>query len=321
MPIRTCTRRQLDRLWISTLALGLGIGFGMVLPACGDDDGGVVPPTSLTRDQALHACVAADACGVITYAYGGSYCLETGWDQRFITATAPIWGSIFECVLDVVPDCDEVAKCFGGGAPLHSCSDITEGYCYGAVRVDCDTPHQTLIVQDCALANQTCTMANASMTDRVPKCGKGPCIEGQSEALCQDSLLLSCAGGNYEVTDCSVQGLVCGDGSFGGKACVGTGAGCGDTFAASCDGHVLTDCVNRKLRQLDCSTLPGNYTCSPVTNSCVAAGNDCTPGDPELCQGATIRMCVDGTWYDLDCADLGFTGCSVSPVGGAHCVP
>lgn len=302
-------------------ALGLGLGLGLTLSACGDDDGGtIIPPPTFTRDQALQACVAADACGVITFAYAGSYCLETGWDQRFITATAPIWADIYECVLEATPDCAQVEACFGGGNPLQSCSEITDGYCDGSVRVECDTVHQTFIRTDCLLASQSCTMANASLTNLVPKCGMGPCIEGQHEAACQGFLLLSCAGGNYEVTDCSALGMICGIGATGSHACVGTGATCPDNFPASCDGHVLNDCVNRKLRRLDCSSLPGNYTCTTANYSCVAAGTECTPGDPELCQGATIRLCVDGGWQALDCAELGFTSCSVSPAGGAHCV-
>lgn len=324
MPNRLHARSPSTRFLISSLAplLALGLAVGLTLPACGDDDdGGIVPPTDITRDQALQACIAADACGVLTFAYGGSYCLETGWDQRFITATSRIWGDIFECVLEATPDCDLVELCFGGGSPLQSCSEITDGFCDGSVRVECDTVHQTLLRQDCNAANQTCTMANASMTDQVPKCGMGPCIEGTHVAACQEYLLLSCAGGNYEVTDCSALGMICGEGVTGSKACVGTGAACPDNYQATCDGPVLNDCVNRKLRRLDCSKLPGNYTCSTANFSCQPAGTDCNPGDPELCQGATIRLCVDGAWLALDCAELGFTGCSVSPAGGAHCVP
>ncbi len=301
------------------LSLVLGAGLSSTLPACGDDDG-QVPPTVFTRDRALRACIAADACGVLTFAYAGSYCLETGWDQSFITATAPILAGTYECVLEAMPDCAAVEACFGGGTPLQTCSDITDGYCDGTVRVECDSVHRTFLRHNCLLANQSCTMANASTTDLVPKCGMGPCIEGTDVAECMDYKLLTCAGGNYEVTDCSATGMTCGDGITGGKACVGTGAVCPDDFGASCDGHVLTDCVNRRLRQLDCSTMPGNQTCSTTSHRCMPAGTDCNPGDPELCQSGTIRLCVDGAWLTLDCGELGFSGCSVSAAGGAHCV-
>jgi hypothetical protein len=301
--------------------LALGLGLGTTLIACGDKDGTRVPPTTFSRDQALLACVAADACGVMTFAYAGSYCLESGWDQSFVTATSPMLAHTYECVLEGVPDCAAVEACFGGGNPLQACTDITDGYCEGTVRVECDSVHQTFLRQDCHLANQTCTMTNASLTYRVPKCGMGGCVEGTDVAECQGYWLLGCAGGNYEVTDCSAHGMTCGDGLTGGKACVGTGAVCPDDFPPSCDGPLLTDCVNRRLRKLDCSTLPGGQVCSTASYSCVPAGTDCNPGAPEFCQGTTIRLCVDGAWKTLDCAELGFTGCSVSGAGGAHCVP
>ncbi len=310
------TRIPSARMLLSLLVLTL------TLPtvACGDDDGGITPPVTFSREQALQACVAADACGVLSFGFAGSYCLETGWDQRFITATAPIYASIYECVLEAVPDCQAVENCFGGGLPLPTCSDITDGYCDGNVRVECDTVHQTLIRNDCGLANQSCTMAEATMTDLVPKCGLGSCIEGQHVAACQDFVLLSCAGGNWEVTDCSVMGLTCGDGPTGRKECIGPGASCADDFEAVCDGDILRDCVGRHRRDLDCAALAGNYTCSTANFSCIPAGTDCIPGDPELCQGATIRICVDGSWQALDCGDLGFTSCTVTSAG-AHCVP
>lgn len=314
-PMRAPSR---SALWMLPLVLALA----SPLPACGDDDNvGPNPDAGFNRDKALRACVAADACGAVSFAYAGSYCLETGWDQAFITGTAAIWIDIYECVLAAVPDCSAVEMCFGGGQPLQPCSEITDGYCAGSVRVQCDTAHNTFLHQDCATANQECTMANASLSDLVPKCGLGACTEGVHDAACQEYLLLSCAGGNYEVTDCSAQGMICGDDPQGRKACVGTGAGCPDDFTPTCTDNVLVDCQNRHLRQLDCSLLAGDFTCSTSTSSCVPAGTDCTPGDPELCQGTTIRICVDGSWYPLDCSDLGFTGCSVSAAQGAHCVP
>ncbi len=288
--------------------------------SCGDDDTGTTPPVSFSRTDALMACVAANACGVLNYGYAGSYCLSSGWDRSLSTTMAPIWADIYECVLQAVPDCAQVELCFGQGQPLQGCSEVTDGYCDGDVQVSCAV--DTFIRLDCARANMTCVMTNVTTSDVVPKCGKGACVEGQDTGACQGSLLLTCGGGNWEVKSCGLEGLTCGDGPTGAKECIGPGAPCADDTEPTCQGDVLRDCVGRHLRELDCTTLPGSHVCSPTDGACVPASSDCIPGDPEQCQGRSIRICVDGAWMTLDCGELGFSSCQVVPgSSSAHCVP
>jgi hypothetical protein len=289
---------------------------------CGGDDGGHTndnqPPAILDRTEALTACVIADACGVMPFGYA-TICLTSNWDQQRITGTVPIWNSTYRCVLAADADCTAVKRCFALGLDPVPCADVSDGYCDGTVRAYCDTFDQLLYRQDCAEAYQTCAMSTVAEGVLAPACGQGTCDPATDVATCLGDAIVSCDQGVWMQSDCAPLGLVCGDGRFGGKACVGAGAACNEnTYASTCiQGSVLNTCVQNHVAIIDCSQRPGVQVCEPVTGTCVTAGTECTTGQ-EACQGALMHLCVDGSVLTLDCAALGFTRCEVSN-GGAHC--
>lgn len=300
--------------WLALAPLGGG--------ACGDDDGGDNENSSqiITRNEALRACLAADACGVMRFLYA-SLCVEANWDQQYHTGTVPIWNRIYQCVLQNLGDCEAIGACFGGGAAPQACSSTGDGYCDGNVRYYCDTFDQKLYAQDCSIANQVCVMAQMSPTVQAPVCAQGPCDTGSNPTECRGNLLYNCDQGAYVIRDCSALGLVCGDAAMGSnQTCVGEGAACdSNTYEATCEGSVITRCVQNRLNELDCSTLPGDLTCESGRDECVPNGTQCEPGQ-ESCQSGTVRICVDGSLEQIDCAELGLPSCEVVS-GGAHCRP
>lgn len=303
--------------WITLLC-------AVILTGCGDDDVSGNNNNNGTgiigRQEALEACLASDACGVMPFLYA-SLCLEANWDQQYHTSTLPIWNTLYRCVLDSAGDCDAVLACYGGGAAPAACGSTQEGYCDGDKRVFCDTFDNRLYVQDCASANQVCRIAEVAVGVPAPVCVAGPCEGDPDPGECRGNLLLSCDQGSRYLRDCAALGLVCGDGMTGNvKACVGDGDAC-DSYAytATCEGTVVTRCVQNRLDILDCAQMPGDKTCEPGRDECVAAGTQCEAGQ-ESCQGSLIRVCVDGSIRQVDCLSLGFSRCELR-AGGAHCRP
>jgi hypothetical protein len=290
--------------------------------ACSDDDGGSNQnqPQIISRGDALRACLAADACGVMRFLYA-SLCLEANWDHQYHTGTVAVWNAIYVCVLDHLGDCDAIANCFGAGAPPQPCDSTADGYCDGSIRYYCDTFDNKLYAQDCSAANQVCVMAQMSPTVQAPLCAQGPCDSGSRPTECRGNLLYTCDQGAYVIRDCSAMGLVCGDSVTGpNQTCVGEGGGCdSNNYDPSCEGTVLTRCVQNRINVLDCSTLPGDLTCEPGRDECVPAGTQCDPGQ-ESCQSGTVRICLDGSLEQIDCAELGLPACELIS-GGAHCRP
>ena len=288
---------------------------------CGDDDGaGNNNDTGIiTRQQALEACLSADACGIMPFVYA-SLCVEASWDQQLHTSTLPIWNAIYRCVLASSGSCSAVRACFGGGSEPPSCASASDGYCDGDIRVFCDTFDHSLYTQDCSLAAQVCLVSEVATGTMAPVCAAGPCQEAPDPGECRGNLLLSCDREVRYLRDCAALGLVCGDGLSGVKACVGDGAACDSyTFVPTCDGKVVTRCVHNRLDTLDCAQLPGDKTCEPGRTECVAAGTQCEAGQ-ESCQGSLIRVCVDGSIKQVDCQTLGYSRCELRS-GGAHCRP
>lgn len=289
--------------------------------ACGDDDGGSnhnAPPV-LSREDALRACVAADACDVMPFLYA-ALCVEANWDQQYQTGTVPIWSTIYRCVLSHLGDCPGIQACFGGGSDPQPCATASDGRCDGNTRVYCDTFDQRLYTQNCLSANQVCVMSEVVQGVLAPVCGLGSCDPQTDSAECRGNLLVNCDAGVLILRDCAADGLTCGDGLQGRKACVGGGGQCDETtFTPTCEGSVLTRCVQNQTNVVDCASLVGDLTCEPGQDQCVVAGTQCDSGQ-ESCQVSTIRVCVDGTFQVIDCLDLGFSRCETR-AGGAHCRP
>ncbi len=315
------TRIRPPRRALPALVLLFGLGGLLLAAGCGDDDNvNNNQPQVIVRDDVLRACLISDGCGVMPFAYA-SLCVEANWDQQYHTGTVPIWSTLYQCVLDKAGDCDQVQACFGGGSEPQACGSVADGYCDGSTRVYCDSFDQKLYSQYCGDANQSCVMSEVSQGILAPVCGLGTCATATDEAECRGNLLISCDAGALAVRDCSALGLICGDSATGtSKACVGDGDAC-DSYAytPTCNGTVVTRCIQNRLNTFDCANLPGDKTCEPGRDQCVAAGTQCEPGQ-ESCQTSTIRVCLDGSIHEIDCQDLGFTQCETL-TGGAHCRP
>ena len=306
---------------LARLLLLLAFVLSGLSAACGDDDGGShhnTPPV-LSREDALRACVAADACDVMPFLYA-ALCVEANWDQQYQTGTIAIWSTLYRCVLEHLGDCAGIQACFGGGIPPAPCTSAADGYCNSNTRVYCDTFDQRLYTQNCLSANQVCVMTEVVQGVEAPVCGLGACDPNVDSAECRGNLLVSCDGGVQILRDCAADGLVCGLGLQDRMACIGEGASCEEaTFEPTCEGTVLTRCIQGHLNELDCATLPGDLTCEPGREQCVPAGTQCESGQ-ESCQVSTIRICLDGRFQVIDCTDLGFSRCETLS-GGAHCRP
>lgn len=163
-------------------------------------------------------------------------------------------------------------------------------------------------------------MSEVATNVLAPVCGLGECLDDHA-AECRGNLLVSCSQGAILMRDCSAFGLVCGDTAMGnGKACTGDGGGCDSSnFTTTCQGTVIHRCVENRLSDFDCTSLPGDKTCDAVQGQCVSAGTQCEAGQ-ESCQGSTIRVCLDGHIQEVDCQEFGYTRCELV-AGGAHCRP
>jgi hypothetical protein len=290
-------------------------------PGCKDEGGGQNNnnqfPAVLGRSDALVACVISDACDVMPFGYA-SLCLSANWDQQNYTGTVPLWDVTYRCVLQAGGDCAAVTRCFALGQDPAPCTAVSDGWCDGSVRVYCDTFDQRLYRQDCSAADQTCVMSTVAAGVTAPACGLGTCTPATDVATCMDNLIATCDQGVWLQTDCASLGLICGDGRQGGKACVGAGTACNEnTYQPSCQGNVLSTCVENHLATIDCAARPGVMTCDATADDCAIAGTECSAGE-EACQGSLMYLCIDGFVISLDCADYGFSLCELRS-GGAHC--
>jgi hypothetical protein len=314
-----------------SVALCCTLFFGL-LPlggGCGDSNksdpvevDAAVPPDAaplITREEVLHACLRTDGCGVMPYGYL-SHCVTSHYDESFVNQQMRIWSHLYRCVNAAGGDCPSIRACFSEGSQPEPCSEMGDGYCDGDVRVYCDIMDRKLYRFDCSLSSLQCAVGEASGGVLTPYCAYGPCNPNDYAPKCEGDWLLTCDDGYIDVWDCSAQGLGCGQKvTTPSMGCIGRGPECDPAYTPTCEGDVLTKCVEGHLAVIDCRDLPGRLTCSADNGGeCVQAGTQCT-GSVEECQGTVARVCLDGYWVTVDCVDLGFRECVVENSAGVHC--
>jgi hypothetical protein len=305
---------------VMTVTLALG---GLSVAACGDssstpeiDAGAPDAAPLITRQEVMHGCLRSDGCNVQPYGYL-SYCITNHYDETFTTGQSQIWSDLYRCVNDAGGDCPSIRKCYGGGEEPVGCTSLSDGFCDGDTKVECDTMDRKLYRYDCTASSLECSIGSVAGDQQAPFCGLGPCEAASYPPQCDGDLLLTCDNGYINIRDCWAQGLTCGgqDTSIG---CVGRGPACEPTVAPTCEGDVLTKCHGGTLARIDCSSLPGRLTCRDGSENCVPAGEECTPGVEE-CDGTRAKICLDGYWSTADCVELGFRRCEVEGGAGVHC--
>jgi hypothetical protein len=138
---------------------------------------------------------------------------------------------------------------------------------------------------------------DAAIDGPSPDAPPAPCgIEEPGSKCASPTLLLRCAGTDVESVDCAAMHQLCASDPAdpSGAACVAPGDPCGNiSVVGACEGNILSRCVIGHLQILDCTTVYGQCTYSPLprrfecTTPCSLAGVSAEGA----CAGNAIRRC------------------------------
>ncbi len=276
------------------------------------------PTPAFLPEQALRACVLAEACVSPPLASRGGDCVYR-LERGHITPPGDL-EAFADCARQA-KDCTEALTCVSHGHGPTYCAAYPGNSCDGDLAVGCPvgtaSPGWASTVSDCAALGMKCIQAGY--------CSDGNACSGPIVLTCLGSRLTSCVllAKIQSSVDCATvyPGGRCGAFNEDLQCLPQVSELCPESteIARGCSGNVLLGCDGPRASKLDCSALASDCVVDNFGRAdCVARAQECTSSSPDLCHGSAISICVDGRYQDVDCASLGLGPCQAT-VDGAAC--
>ncbi len=294
----------------------LWVAMNLSAPACQSDDDGDGSGYGGTGSIALDELNIATVTTALNSCLSDDGYLRTTIHLRGTQGGYSYQGLPLQCLASITDGCRDVFDCFGLSPrqreeECHTCQDN--------VAILCDPPFRW----QCSRIDATCRSGTC-----VPR-GREPC-DANFRSVCDgEGRPNDCDDVIHKGPVCALFGLECDDGDEADAVCRGTGPACvvDDTFfyfdiapvGQSCNGDMLTACVDGAMAELDCSLFGNGFSCQQVAGAYFCGSADeCDPETyRENCQGNQIVFCNAGKIERVDCVQLGFLGCV--DVGRARC--